>query len=239
MLGSAGVYSGLVLTFVGLLMLLRRRTRRRGLAAIGAGLLLIIIGFLLPAPLQRAPRSASRLDEFMPAWQFHEEHELRIAAPPERVYDALLRVRADEITLFNALTWIRRGGRRQRENILNAGRSHSLIDVATHSGFVRLADDAPRELVIGMAVIGGPAAAEHFPNPPRPDTALAAMNFRVAPDGAGGSMVTTETRIFANSDRARRRFSWYWRLIYPGSSLIRYMWLRAIERRALTPQPRP
>jgi hypothetical protein len=27
-------------------------------------------------------------------------------------------------------------------------------------------------------------------------------------------------------------FGAYWRVIYPGSSLIRYMWLRAIKKRA-------
>jgi hypothetical protein len=58
------------------------------------------------------------------------------------------------------------------------------------------------------------------------------MNFRVTPDGAGGSMVSTETRVFASDASARRRFAAYWRLIYPGSATIRRMWLRAIERRA-------
>jgi hypothetical protein len=234
MLGSAGVYSGLVLTFIGLLMLFRRRTRRRGLAVLAAGLLLIIIGFLLPAPEQRVPRAATRLDAFMPAWQFREHHELQIAAPPERVYDAIRRVRADEITLFRTLTWIRRCGRDLPESILNAGNRASLIDVALRGGFIRLADDPPRELVIGTTVIGRPVPAEQFASPP-PDTAVAAMNFLVTPDGGGGSLVTTETRVFASSDRARRRFSWYWRVIYPGSALIRRMWLRAVERRAVAP----
>jgi hypothetical protein len=40
--------------------------------------------------------------------------------------------------------------------------------------------------------------------------------------------------VFANSSGARRRFAVYWRLIYPGSAIIRRMWLGAIERRALT-----
>ncbi|MCI0412232.1 hypothetical protein L0222_05445 [bacterium] len=48
----------------------------------------------------------------------------------------------------------------------------------------------------------------------------------------GGSLVSTETRVFANSSESLRRFAIYWRIIYPGSDLIRRMWLRAIERRA-------
>jgi hypothetical protein len=65
-----------------------------------------------------------------------------------------------------------------------------------------------------------------------PGFVLAAMNFAVAPDGPGRSIVSTETRVFANSPTARRRFAAYWRIIYPGSAIIRRMWLRAIQRRA-------
>ena len=43
---------------------------------------------------------------------------------------------------------------------------------------------------------------------------------------------STETRVFATDDSARRRFAAFWRVIYPGSALIRRMWLRAIQRRA-------
>jgi hypothetical protein len=62
------------------------------------------------------------------------------------------------------------------------------------------------------------------------------MNFFVTADGPGGSIVSTETRVFANSAAASRRFAAYWRIIYPGSALIRRMWLRAIERRATNPE---
>jgi hypothetical protein len=69
---------------------------------------------------------------------------------------------------------------------------------------------------------------EIFRQPLPPGFALATMNFAVRPDGPGASLVSTETRVFANSPAARRRFAAYWRVIYPGSALIRRMWLRAI-----------
>jgi hypothetical protein len=58
------------------------------------------------------------------------------------------------------------------------------------------------------------------------------MNFVVTPDGPNASTVSTETRVFASNAAARRQFAAYWRVIYPGSALIRRMWLRAIARRA-------
>src|SRR5262249_38479367 len=162
-------------------------------------------------------------DEFVPVWQFHEVHTLSIAAPPARVFNAIRRVRADEIQLFRTLTWIRRGGRRLPESILNAGSRDSLIDVATRSGFVRLADDPPRESVTGTVIVAPPGTRgaltpEVFRERLPPGFVLAAMNFVVRPDGPGGSFVSTETRVVANSLGARRRFAAYWRLIYPGSA---------------------
>ncbi|MEK6768373.1 MAG: hypothetical protein AABY85_05210, partial [Gemmatimonadota bacterium] len=81
----------------------------------------------------------------------------------------------------------------------------------------------------------GRPTAEVFQKPLPPGFALATMNFIVTPHGSGGSVVSTETRVFVNSSSARRRFAAYWRIIYPGSAIIRRMWLRAIQRRATNP----
>jgi len=62
------------------------------------------------------------------------------------------------------------------------------------------------------------------------------MNFVVEPEGEGWSQVTTETRIFAPEASVRRKFGAYWRVIYPGSSLLRIGWLEAIRRRAEAPR---
>ena len=242
MLGSAVVYLGLIVVFVGLLSVLkpirrlRIRTRRRAAIVGLAGVVIAGIGFLLPAPESRIARAETHLDAFAPAWQFNEVHTIRIPAAPARVFEAIRGVRADEILLFRALTWIRRGGRALPPGILNAGHE-PLIDVALQSGFVRLADEAPRELVIGTVVMAPPGARgrltpQVFQRTLPPGFALATMNFLVTPDGPNGSVVSTETRVFANSPAARRRFAAYWRVIYPGSAIIRRMWLRAIRQRA-------
>jgi hypothetical protein len=56
-------------------------------------------------------------------------------------------------------------------------------------------------------------------------------DFRVAPR-PGGARIETETRIAATDAGARRRFACYWRLVGPGSTLIRRDMLRASRRRA-------
>ena len=240
---SAILYAGLLNAFAGFVSVLipmrwlRIPTRRRGAAVFAVGVLSAFIGLVLPAPERRVANVATHLDESVPKWQFREHHETRVAATPDRVFEAIRAVRADEILLFRLLTWIRRGGQDLPENILNAGTERPLLDVATSGGFVYLADDPPRELVIGTVVVAPPGTRgkltpEVFKHSLPPGFALAGMNFLVIPDGKGGSIVTTETRVYANSASARRRFAAYWRVIYPGSALIRRMWLRAIARRA-------
>lgn len=246
MWGVATVYSGVVLAAAGLGLAvkptrwLRVTTRSRGLVVGAAGVLLAGVGLSLPASESRVVRAEMRLDEFTPVWQFREVHAIRIAAAPPRVFEAVRRVRADEILLFRTLTWIRRRGQPLPPGILNAGTRESLIDVATRNGFVRLADESPRELVIGTVVVAPPGTRgaltpEVFLKPLPPGFAVATMNFLVTADGPDASWVSTETRVFASSPSARRRFAAYWRVIYPGSAIIRRMWLRAVQRRATNP----
>ncbi len=244
MVGSLVAYAGLIVAVAGAALVAKpvRRlgvtTRLGGLAVAGSGVLLAVIGLLLPASESRVTEARTRLDEFAPIWQFREFHSIRVAAEPSRVFDAIRRVRADEIMFFGTLTWIRRGGQPLPPSILNAGDRESLIDVATRSGFVRLADEAPRELVIGTVVMAPPGVhgtltPELFGKVLPPGFALATMNFLVVPDGPGRSLVSTETRVHAADPPTRRRFAAYWRVIYPGSAIIRRMWLRAIEKRAM------
>jgi hypothetical protein len=214
MLLSILLYGGLFTAVVGALATLWRRTRRRAAAIVVCGAALILIALIWPAGEERVSTVTSKLDERMPRWQFVERHEIRIAAPPERIYSAIRNVTAREIRFFQFLTAVRCMGRcREKESILHAPPAKPIVDVALRSGFRMLVDDAPRELVIGTRVAS---------------RTLALMNFHVDGDG----LVTTETRVFAETDAARRKFAIYWRFIRPGSGIIRRSWLEAIKRRA-------
>ena len=216
MLLSVLLYAGMLAALAGGLAMLRRRTRRYGAMIFAVGLALVLIAALWPAREERVTTVVSGLDEFMPRWQFAEKHEIRIAAPQRDIYWAIRKVTASEIRNFRILTAIRCLGRcREKESILNPSAARSIIDVALGSGFMVMVDDFPRELAIGTNVA--------------PQT-FAVMNFRIDADGH----VTTETRVFARTDAARRRFAVYWRLIRPGSGIIRRSWLEAIKRRAET-----
>ena len=220
------------------LRFLKIASRRTGLGVLAAGALLLVIGVGLPASETRidAPRTA--LDRFAPSYQFSERHEIHVAAAPARTFEAVRCVTASEITLFRTLTAIRRFGRPGPESILNAPEHQPILDVALQTSFQLLAHVPDREIVVGTVVAAPPDFRPPDERTPRwyqmlsqPGYAKAAMSFLVEPEGTG-SLVTTETRVFATDDSTRRRFAVYWRVIYPGSALIRRMWLRAIRRRA-------
>jgi hypothetical protein len=101
-------------------------------------------------------------------------------------------VTADEITLFRTLTWIRRFGRRGPESILNAPEKMPLLDVATRTSFLLLAEEPDREIVLGT-LVGAPKGwrPKKDPTPDdfkalhAPGSALAAITFRVETQPTG------------------------------------------------------
>lgn len=244
MLGSAVVYAGLLLSLAGGLSVLRPlrflriETRRTGAVVLGAGIAVVLIGFVLPARERRPSGPPSRLDDFSPVFQFDEFHEARIHASPEHVWAALKAVTAEEIRLYRLLTWIRKPhlpSSKKHEGVFAPPRGKPILDVFLRSGFVLLAEEPPRELVVGTIACCGRSGvldAREFAELRRPGFAKAAMNFSLEDEGGGWTHLTTETRVYATDTSARRIFTAYWRVIYPGSALIRRGWLRAVKERA-------
>ena len=238
------VYLGLVLALLGLISLicplrfLSIRTRVIGAFVLAFGTLLSMASLMFPYSEKQIAPSTTKLDEWMPRWQVGERHGIEVNAPPEKVFAAIHAVTADEIFLFRTLIAIRRCGQDGPESILNLPERKPLLDVATSTTFIYL-ENGPREIVVGT-VISAPRDAtgpqlltpESFRRKLPPGVVLATMSFLITPREQGGSTLTTETRVYASNAPALRRFGVYWRIIHPGSDVIRRTWLRAIARRA-------
>jgi hypothetical protein len=240
---SAAVYAGLILILAGAVNLvvpirrLRIPTRRRALAIAFAGLTLAVAALTMPAGTPATATGTTQFDQLHARWQFQEVHDTVVAAPPALVYRAVKEVTAPEIALFRTLTAIRRLGRPGPESLLNPPADKPIFDVATRTGFLLLADQPDREMVLGAMLVAAdpslrqvtPGEYAHLDN--LEGVAKVTMNFRMTAEGPG-TRLSTETRVFASDHAFRQRFARYWRVIYPGSSLIRYAWLRAIRLRA-------
>jgi hypothetical protein len=217
--GLAGMVAG-ALSVVKPLRFLRIRTRTAGALLFAVAVATTLTGLLVPAALELVTDARTDLDRAAPAFQFREYHSTHVNAAPEVVYRAMRAVTADDILLFRTLTWIRSPRRRQADGgtILSPpSEPVPLLDVALRSSFRRVSEQRPREFVVATTVATGVDAT---------------MNFLIEPAAGGASELSTETRVFAATPVARRSFGAYWHTIYPGSSLIRFMWLRAIKARA-------
>jgi hypothetical protein len=245
LIGTILVYTGLAASVLGVVSLLKPLTflgivsRSSGLLMLGCGIVVFLIGEGLPVSETQTQARQTGLDEYLPVYQFEEFHSIHVHASRERVFKAIQEVSADEISLFTALTWARRFGQSGQESILNAPSHQPLLAVALRTGFMKLAEEQDREIVLGTLVVRPPQwrpnkrpTADDFKELSAAGFAVAAINFRIQDKTGGFSLLTTETRAYAMNASARRKFAAYWRVIYPGSALIRVMWLRAIRHRA-------
>ncbi|MGH2744290.1 MAG: hypothetical protein ACRDN8_17785, partial [Thermoleophilaceae bacterium] len=172
------------------------------------------------------------LDDFLPDYDVHEVHSTTVAAAPEAIVEAIRELTAREVPLLVALMALRSGPR-----VLRLSVRRRVLEQFERAGFVPLRE-SPDGLVYGgvgrfWRASGGLRRIEpsEFAGFAEPGYAKAAFSFELERRG-DRALLTTETRVLATDDRARRRFRRYWRVIHPGSAAIRIAWLRAIRRRA-------
>jgi hypothetical protein len=175
------------------------------------------------------------LDEFLPRYDVNEVHSLSASASPAAVMDAIQGLTPQEVPVFVALMAVRSVPALLRRRTLPL--RGPLLDGFQRAGFVTLRE-RPDELVLGgvgrfWQPSGGLRRVEagDFRDFAEPGWAKTAFNFQLERIG-DRTLVRTETRIATTDERARRSFGRYWRVIHPGSALIRRAWLRAIRRRA-------
>lgn len=184
------------------------------------------------------------LDEFFPAFDARERHVVRISAQPEAVYAALRTADLSRSIVTKTLLTIRAlpawlaaaAAGRPRP----ARRSGAVTLAAFERlGFVVLAERPPVEMLIALqgrfwtldgALESLDEATARQPVPP--GRARAGWNFALTPEPRGTTVLSTETRILCADAATRRRFLRYWRVIRPGSGLIRRAMLASVKRAA-------
>jgi hypothetical protein len=247
-MGVFFVYAGLLTVAIGIASILkplpslRIPTRPTGGFVLALGVAVGLAGAALPAPVHRSATSLL-MDRFMPVYHFNEVHSIRIRATPDRIFRAIRAVTPAEIRWSRTLFWIRSLPARLAGKTARglSGEPKPLLEPAPGRGTVILGEEPNQELLLGIV---GPFWKPAGGRPPRiegardflvfedPDHAKATMSFWLEDVGEGSFRLTTETRVFTPDPATRRKFAAYWRLIYPGSALLRQTFLAAIKRRA-------
>lgn len=226
---------------------MKKRLKRLAMAAavLAAGYALWVLFWPLPAPVQAA--GGAGLDVAMPVYHFNDIHHRAICAAPETILKAVEEVRISEIALAKAMFDLR-----QLRRSPSTAAQRPLLQAALAMNFVPLVEAPGAEIVYGTAgpfwkLRPGPdearrfraqladvrGAPERFAALEVEGAAKAAIQFRIEPVlGRDCPDLVTETRIYCPRREDLRTFSRYWRVIYPGSALLRETWLAAIEKRA-------
>ncbi|MFH1841892.1 MAG: hypothetical protein ABIF77_01680 [bacterium] len=240
------VYLGLLTAFISLLNVirpsarLRLGTRRRAGIVVAGGVVLILIGTMWPVGVHKISTPATQLDLALPVYHFHEVHHKVIDAPGEAVLAAFRDLRVSEIRLLRTLFNLRSLSAR-----LTGHQTPDFADempILQQMGVVNLPSDSPHELVFGMVMEAAGGAdivvdsAEAFAAFDRPGCVRVAFNIEARPRDDGRILAVTETRIQATDEAAARLFARYWRVILPGSALLRLTMLDAVAERTKTTQ---
>lgn len=185
------------------------------------------------------------IDSIMPLYHFNEVQSIIVRSNSRsNILNAVRDITPKEIPFLFELFWLRGLpsfiilGKRYKFSI---DKKRPLFEQFLASGFILLAEEESRELVVGgigqfWKLWGGSfpiiANTQEFLSFNSPNYAKAAINFYVHQNhGDDYVKVRTETRFYVFDQITLKKFARYWLLIHTFSAFSRKMWLRAIKHR--------
>lgn len=234
------LYLGLWLMFAGLVGSLRPLrwlglgNRKRAALAVLSGLAAAACGLFWPYSREESA-GITLLDEWQRESDFREIHSLESSADTARVFEAFKQVTFGELKIYSLLMSVRERALGRKPAVVTP--NAPILETLASSGFVPLGERPGREVVMGLimhvdSLRGRRATAEQFRDFCAPGWVKVAFNLRADPSPSGLTVISTQTRILGCGHAESTAFGRYWRFVYPGSALIRWMWLRTIEARA-------
>ena len=239
---STLAYAGIVLALWGLPNLalpfrfLGIRTRWAGALILVCGVGLAAAALHWPTQTIRVAQSRLRLDDVMPEYQSSERHSTRIHARPEQVMLAIRQSTFGDMKSLVVLLKIRGAVLRAPTHGIDDLRDKRILDSFSESLY--LMGGSEHEIALfGIWNVRAQRrpdvhTLQEFANYREQGGVKMGYDFYVEDAGGGWSTISTETRVLGLDDDTRRGLGRYWRLIVPGSGLLRLQWLEGIKRRA-------
>ena len=169
------------------------------------------------------------IDDFLPNYDVHEQHRIKVHAPIERVYAEIRRLDISQAKLSMLLLRLRG---------ISAPSGFTLDDFLKMR-FILLGERPNEELLLGLVgrfwTLTGALChldAQGYRDFDELGFAKAAWNFSLSFGSDNCVLLETETRVYCLDDVSRRRFRLYWLFIGAFSGLIRREMLQAIKRSA-------
>jgi hypothetical protein len=237
---STLTYTGIVLGLCGLanvvlpFRFLGIRKRILGALILAGGVALSLTALFWPASTIRVSQPGTRLDQILQEYQFSERHSTRIHAKPEQVMQAVRESTFADMKSLVTLLKIRGAVLRTPVHDSGGFADTRVLDGFSKSGY--FFDESEREIAM-FGVWNARAnrrpdlySLREFAAYREQGAVKMGFDFIVEGAGEGWCTLTTETRVVALD--VTRGMASYWRLIVPGSGLLRLQWLEGIKRRA-------
>jgi hypothetical protein len=241
---------GLILTVVGIISLIHPLAflfvLNRTIAAVVVlvGILTCLISLFSPARLYHSKTDNQKIDALLPDYAFNEFHEVCINAPIDKVKQVLTVTGVKDIPVAHLLMSVR--GIADEDVDLSDRASNNQVGAETISTpdfnfFVVSPDEWITVMILKSVIITNnsdkPAppeisTLEQFEAFNDPGYIKVAVNFRFIRKSDDQTILTTETRNNGITLKDSRVFGIYWRIIYPGSAIIRRVWLDTIKKKA-------
>jgi hypothetical protein len=182
--------------------------------------------------------TAMLLDDFLPEWEFREQHSRRVSASTHEVRTALLTTTAGDLPFSGLMLALRLAPAALLARRWPGRPSRPLLDGFIDLGFVELArTDA--EIVLGAVgqfwrlreEMVPLSTSDDFVRFDEPGFAKGAINFRVTDEG-DSVLLSTETRVKTTDAGALRSFRPYWVPVRAVGGLMRIEMLSAVARKA-------
>jgi len=208
------------------------------------GIIISVISLLYPVKIRHSQTNNQKIDNLLPDFAFNEFHEVRINASPEKLKQILQVTGVKDIPIARLLMKIR--GIADEDVDLSDRASNNLIGSDTISTpdfnfFVVAPDEWITVMILKSVIITNnvnqPAppeisTLEQFTSFNKPGYIKVAVNFRFISINENETILTTETRNNGITHKDNRIFGYYWRIIYPGSAIIRRVWLDTIKKKS-------
>jgi hypothetical protein len=208
------------------------------------GLLISAISLFYPLKTRHSPTNSQKIDSLLPDFTFNEFHEVHINASPDKVKQVLQVTGVKDISAAHLLMKIR--GIANEDVDLSDRASNNLVGSDTVSTpdfnfFVVAPDEWITVMILKSVIINNNAnqpappeisTLEQFISFNEPGYVKVAVNIRFISTNNKITILTTETRNNGITLKDNRVFGYYWRIIYPGSAIIRRVWLDTIKKKA-------
>ncbi len=178
------------------------------------------------------------INEYIPEFHFSEKHTIKVNATKDQILKTIIDLAPNEISfLFNLLFFIRSlPPRILGRDYIGFRPDTPLLSQLEKKGF-KILETTDQEIVFGIIGQFGRIKRKRinsevdFKNFNESESGKVVTNFFLA-ERKDNVLVSTETRIYMSDKKAKRKFAIYWMIVYPGSALIRRIWLKAIKKRS-------